>query len=197
MAIIAISTWISEIWVAREQRLDVVGLRRLHHEIDPVAGNVDARQLVHDAVDLHDHDAVLECGRLDDGRRVLGIGTGIQVAVSVRRLGGDQGHARRQVDEVAAEQFQVGVDCADVQLAGGRQFRDASGLRSGERKVELGSDAPFKHVEVLRQRQHRLQHVQPVDARRLQARERLRQEIGLFLVVPFEADAVAALQHTV
>ncbi len=89
--------------VAREQRFDIVGLRRLHDKVDPVAGNVHTRQHVDNPVDLGDHDTVLESGRFDDGRRVFGIGSGVQVAMAVGRFGGDQCHARRQVDEIAAE----------------------------------------------------------------------------------------------
>jgi hypothetical protein len=183
--------------VAREQRLDVVRPRRRHHEVDPVARDVDARELVHDAVDLDDHDPVLERGGLDDGRRVLGVGAGVEVAVPVRRLGRHQRHARGQVDEVAAEQLEVSMDGADVELSGRRQFRHARRLRPGERKIELRRDASLEHVEVFRQRQYRLQHVQPVDACRVEPGQRLRQEVCLLLVVPFEADAVATLQHGV
>jgi len=43
--------------VAREQRIDQVRLRARYDEIDPVAGYVDPRQVVHDLVDLRDHDA--------------------------------------------------------------------------------------------------------------------------------------------
>ncbi len=46
--------------------------------------------LVDDLADLRDDDAVLERGRLDHGRRVLGVGAGIEVAVAVGAHGGDQ-----------------------------------------------------------------------------------------------------------
>ena len=45
---------------------------------------------VDDLVDLRDDDAALEGGRLDDRRRVFGIGAGVEVAVAVGRLRGDQ-----------------------------------------------------------------------------------------------------------
>ena len=50
---------------------------------------------------------------------------------------------------------------------------------------------------MLGQGQHRLQHVQAVDAGRVQLRQRLAEEVGLLLVVPFEANAVAAFEHRV
>ena len=76
--------------IAREQRLDVERLVRLDDEVHPVAGNVDARHLVDDLVHLGDDEAVLEGGRLDDGRRVLGVGAGIEIAVAVGADRGDQ-----------------------------------------------------------------------------------------------------------
>ena len=73
--------------IAGEQRLEEERPVGLHHQIHPVAGNIDAGQLVRpdDLVGLHDHDAVVEGGRLGDGRRVLGVRAGIQVALLDRR----------------------------------------------------------------------------------------------------------------
>ncbi len=123
--------------VAREQRFDVVRARRLHHKIDPVPRNVDARQRFDNPVDLHDDDAVLEGGRFDDGRRVFRIRARVQVALAVRRFRRDQAHARRQVDEVTAEKLQVGVDRADIEFAGSDQPGHARRLRTGKGKVQL------------------------------------------------------------
>ena len=74
------------------------GLRTLDDEVHPVAGNIDARHPLDDLVDLRDDDAAAERRRLDDDRRVLGVGARIEVAVPVRRLRADQTDARRQVD---------------------------------------------------------------------------------------------------
>ncbi len=181
--------------IAGEQRFDVVRARRLHHVADPVGGDVHARQRVHDRVDLGDDDAALERGGLGDHRRILGVRPGVEIAVAVGGLRGDQRHARGQIDEVAAEQFQVGMDRADLDALVGDQPRQAQRLRPGEGKIQALRDAAFEHVQVRRQRQHRLQQVQPVHPRRIDLGEALREEIGLFLVVAFQAHAVARLDH--
>ena len=118
--------------IAGEQRLDVVRGRADDHEIDPVARDIDPRQRLAQLVDLGNHDAALEGGRLDDHRRVLGIGAGIKVAGGIGGLGRHQADARRQIDEVAAEQFQIGVDRADRDAAGARQIGEPARLRPRE-----------------------------------------------------------------
>ena len=50
-------------------------------------------------------------------------------------------------------------------------------------------------VEMLGQCQHRLQHVQFVDLRGIDSRQRLRQKIRLLLVVALQAHAVTRLDH--
>ena len=45
------------------------------------------------------------------------------------------------------------------------------------------------------QRQHRLQHVQMVNAIFVQGGQRAAQEIGLFLIIAFDAYAVERLEH--
>src|SRR5271163_2461313 len=67
--------------VAREQGLDLEWAIRFHDDIDPRGWDVHPRQLVHDFVDLHDDHAVVECCRLNDGRRVFGVRTRIEVAL--------------------------------------------------------------------------------------------------------------------
>ena len=62
-------------------------------------------------------------------------------------------------------------------------------------KSSRDGDAVLEDVEVLRQRQHRLHHVQAVHPLRIDLHQRLGQEVGLLLVVAFEADAVAGLDH--
>ena len=77
----------------------------------------------------------------------------------------------------------------------GHQLRQPRTLRAGEAEVQLRGDAGVEQVEVLGQRQHRLQHVQVVHALRVELHQRLGQEVGLLLVVAFQADAVAGFDH--
>ena len=123
--------------VAGEKRLDIMRFWALDDEIDPIARNVHARQLVHDLVDLRDDDAALEGGRLDNHRRVLGIGPGIEIAGGVGRLGADQTDARREIDEIAPEKFEIGMDRADGDAVFADQLGQPSRLRPGEGKIEF------------------------------------------------------------
>ncbi len=127
--------------VAGEQRLDVEGLRRLDHEVDAVARHVDARQLVDDLVDLRDDDALLEGGGLDYDGRVLDVRPHVEVAVAVRLPGHRHGHLGGEVHEVAAEQLDVGVDGAELDLAAVQDARHRLALRPREGVVELLGDA--------------------------------------------------------
>ena len=148
--------------IAREQRLDEERLVGLDDEMHAVGRDVDARHLVDDLVDLGDHDTVLERGRLDDGRRVLGVRAGIEVAVAVGADRGDQRDVRRQVDEVAGEQLEIGVDRAELDLAAEQHARDARRLRTGIGIIELLRDAAVEQVEMFRQHDAGLHHVQIV-----------------------------------
>jgi hypothetical protein len=76
--------------VACEQRIDQVRLRAWYDEIDPVAGYVDPRQVVHDLVDLRDDDAAAECCSFGDRGRILGVRTGIEIAVAVGLVGDER-----------------------------------------------------------------------------------------------------------
>ena len=137
--------------VAGEQRLDIEGLLRLDHEMYEVAGNVDAGQLVHDLGHLRDDEPALVAGRLHHRRRVLGVGAGIEIAVAIGADGRDQGHLRREVDEIAGKEFEIGVDGAELDLAAKQQPRDAGCLRSGIGIIELARDALLEHIEMLGQ----------------------------------------------
>jgi len=103
--------------VPGEERLHVVGRGGLHHEVHPPGRNIHPGQLVHDLVDLRDDKAVLEGRGLHDGGRVLGVGPGVQVALGIGHLRGDERNLGSEIDEVPAEQFQVGVDGPDLDAA--------------------------------------------------------------------------------
>ena len=130
--------------IAGEQRLDVEGLVRLDDEVHQVAGDIDARHLVDDLVHLRDDEAALEARRLDDRRRVFGIGAGIEIAVLVGADRGDQRHLRREVDEVAGEELQIGMDGAKLDLAAEQHARDARRLRAGIGIVEPRARCPSR-----------------------------------------------------
>ncbi len=181
--------------IAGEQRLDIEGLASLHHEVDLVAGNVDARQAIDDAIHLGDDDAVLEAGGLDHGRRVFGVWTGIEVAVLVCAHRRDQRHIGRQIDEVAAEQFQIGVHGPELDLLGGQHAGDACALGRGVGEVQLLSDPALEHVQVLGQGHAGLDHVQVMHLARIDLNQGAGQDVGLLLVVALDADPVARLQH--
>jgi len=177
--------------VAREQRLERKRTVGFDHEIDPRGRNVDARQLVDDFIDLGDHDAVAEGGRFDDGRRVFGVRPGVQIAFAVGLHRAHQRHLRREVDEHACIQFDVGVDGADFELAVFEQLRHAQRLRAGEGKVEFFGDAGLEDAQMFGAADGRDQQVQVVHLGRVDLGQRARQEVGLFLVIAFERNAVA------
>ena len=168
------------------------GLSAFDDEMHAVAGDVDARHLVDDLVDLGDDDAVLEGGRLDDGRRVLGVRAGVEVAVAVGADRGDQRDVRREVDEVAGEQLEIGVDRAELDLAAEQHAwrcaptagRNRHSRAASPRRARTGRDAraarrrtaPCAGRAPWRDRP-------PASARG--------QQIGLLLVVAFEADPIA------
>jgi hypothetical protein len=103
MAIIAISTWISLICAgSRVNSGSMCGLGRLDDEVHPVGRHVDARHRVHHSLTWAMTMPPLKAGGLDDGRRVLGVGAGVEVALGIGRLRGDQRDLGREVDEVAA-----------------------------------------------------------------------------------------------
>jgi hypothetical protein len=66
-------------------------------------------------------------------------------------------------------------------------------LRAGNGKIESVRNAPLEDGKMIGERQHRLHHVQIMQARRVSFRERCRQKIGLLLVVTFDHDPVAGL----
>ena len=150
-------------WIAREQRLDVVRAWVPRHEVDPVARHVDAGQRVPDLVDLRDDDAVAECRGFDDGRRVFRVRSGVQVAALIGRLRRDEAHARRQVDEVAAEQFEIGVDRADLDLAASPTSCARRAPCGPENEKSSRLAMPRSNSRCARQREHRLHEVQVVN----------------------------------
>ncbi len=68
---------------------------------------------------------------------------------------------------------------------------------AGKRKVQPGGDAALEYVQMLGQGEHGLHHVQSVDEARVERGQSSSQKIRLFLVVPFQANPIAGLEHPV
>ena len=98
---------------------------------------------------------------------------------------------RREVDEVAGEQLEIGVDRAELDLAAEQHARDARRLRAGIGIVEPLRDAALEQVEMLRQHDARLHHVQIVDLGEIDGEKRGGEQIRLLLVVALQADPIA------
>ena len=101
------------------------------------------------------------------------LGPVYRLPVAVGRLRGDEAHVRRQVDEIAAEQLEIGMDRADLDAPLADQLRKTRPLRSREREVETLRDAALEHVDVLGQREHRLHEMQVVHLRGVDADQAL------------------------
>ncbi len=173
------------------KRLDEERLFRLDDEMHAIRRDVDARHLVDDFIDLGDHDTVLERSRLDDGRRVFGIRAGVEVSVAIGADRGDQRDVRGEVDEVAGEQLEIGMNRAEFDLAAEQHARDARRLRTGIGVVQLLRDAAIEQVEMLRQHDARLHHVQVVHPGKIDRKQRAAEQIRLLLVIAFQAHPVA------
>jgi hypothetical protein len=87
------------------------------------------------------------------------------------------------------------VDRADPDLIGADQLGEAPRLRAGKGEIQLRGDAALEYVDMFGQSQDGLHHVQVVDLFGVEACKRAGEKIRLLLVVAFEADAVAGLQH--
>jgi hypothetical protein len=108
--------------IAREQCINQIRFRARYDEIDPVAGYVDPRQVDRDLVDLRDDDAAAERCSFNDCGRVLGVRTGIEIAVAVGLVGDNQRDLWRQVHQRARVKFEIGVDRADLEGLRGNEF---------------------------------------------------------------------------
>ncbi|MCY1243286.1 hypothetical protein D9M72_562940 [compost metagenome] len=87
------------------------------------------------------------------------------------------------------------MDRAHLELPVLQELRDADALRPRVREIQLARDAAFEQVEMLDPAHARNDHVERIHARRIDLRERARQEVSLLLVVAFQHHAVAGRQH--
>ena len=137
----------------------------------------------------------MEGRRLDDGRCVLGIRAGVQVALAVGLLGADQRHVGHQVDEHPCIEFDIGVDGPDFQLPVFEELRQANALRTGEREIELASDAPLEQRQMFRPADASDQEMQVMELRRVGLDECPGEEIRLLLVVTLQCHVVTGLDQ--
>ncbi len=176
--------------IARKKRLDIEWPWRDDDEIDLVSGDVHARDAIDQRVHLRHHDAVLESCRLHDGRRVLGIGAGIEIPFAIGRNRRDQRDIRREIHEVAGKQLQIGVDGAEFDGARPQRASNGGALRTGIGKIELLRDAAPKQVDMLGKHDARLYDMQVVQFCRIGRCKRGCKVIRLFLIVAFDAQPV-------
>ena len=166
------------------------------NEMHPVAGNVDARYGIDNLRDLRNHHAVLECSSFNYGRRVLGIRPRVEIALAVGTDSHDQRNLWREVNEVAGEQFQVGVyGTTQFALSAKHQLGDALSLRRRISIVQALGDAALEYVQVLGNHDSGLHHVQIMNFAVVDRRQGGRQQIRLLLVVTLEANTVAGTKN--
>ena len=180
--------------VAGKQRFDKERLIGNHHEVNPRARNIHARQVtlvIHQLVHLRDDDAVMERGGFHQRRGIFGARPGIEVAFAVGFKAGNQRHVGRQVDVETGVEFDIGVNRADFELTILQQLGDAQALRPGEGEIQLAGDAFLKDIQMFAAANARHDHMQIVDDLRVHFGQRAGKEIGLLLVVTFQHDLVA------
>jgi hypothetical protein len=130
--------------VARKERLDREGLVGFDDDVDPRRRNVDARQLVHDLVDLDNDDSIVKRGRLDDHRRVLGIRARVNVALLVTLLGTHQHDIRRKIHEQPGVELDIGMNSSNGEFSILEQLRQPQALRAGEGEVHFTGNAELE-----------------------------------------------------
>ena len=181
--------------VPGEQRLQVERPVGLHDHVNPVAGDVDPGKRVHDLVDLHHDDSVMEGGRLGDHRRVFRARAGEQVPVAVGLRRAQQDDVGNQVDEHPRVQLHVGVDGADLDGPVRDQPGHPHALLPSEGEVDPPADPLLEHIQMLGQADRGDQQVQVMDRRGIQLRERPREEISLLLVISLQGHPVPGPQQ--
>jgi hypothetical protein len=126
---------------------------------------------------------------------MVGVRTGIEVAVAIGLVGDQQRHLRRQIDQHAGIELEIGVDRPDLHAPASNQLGELAALRPGEGEVEPIGDAALEYRQMIRQREHRLHHMQVMHARRIDLGQRRGEKVGLLLVVALDRHAIAGLDH--
>ncbi|SAQ22797.1 Uncharacterised protein [Klebsiella michiganensis] len=184
--------------IAGKQRLDKERFIRDDHVVNPRTGDIHARQIalvIDQFVNLRNNDAVMERGGFHQRRGIFGARPGVQVALAVGFVTGDQRDVWRQVDVQARVKLDVGVDSADFQQAIFQQLRNTQALGTGEGEIKLAGDTFFEEVQMLAAPDARHNHMQVVNFLWVNFRQHPREEISLFLVVAFQHHPVAGGQQ--
>lgn len=179
--------------IAGKEGRQVHGARCLHDEVHLVGGNVNARQRVHDFVDLGEDDAVEKGGWLHDGGSFFGVGGEKEIAVAVGLGGGDESHARSQIHIVAGIQLIVGVNGAEWEFSFRDQLRHGIPLGSRIAEIDLPDAAFLEESDVVRQGNAGHDKMQVAQHPGIQTSQHLGQIIRLLLVVAFQTEDVARL----
>ena len=102
--------------VPGEEGLDVARLSRRDDEVDPSPRNVDPGQLTCNLLHLCHNYALFEPRSLHDGGRILRVGACVEVAVLVRQDTDYQGDLRCEIEKIAGEKLEVGMNLPDLHL---------------------------------------------------------------------------------
>lgn len=86
-------------------------------EVDLIGGNIHAGHPINDLVHLRNDDTAFIGSCLDDRRRVFRIRAGIEIALPICTDRSDQRYIRREIDVVAREKLNIGMDRAQFDLA--------------------------------------------------------------------------------
>ena len=181
--------------VAREKRLHRIRLVRLDDKVDPVAGDIDARQRTafDDLVDLYDDDAAFEGSGLHDRGRIFGAEAGVEIAVLIRLHGGDKADLRREINIEPSVELKIRVDRADLQLSLRKHLGQLLALHTGKGEIQLSCDAAFEQLQMVVPGNGRDDHVQIADRLRVHLRQCMGQKGRLLLIAAFQHDIVAAV----
>lgn len=126
--------------IAGKQRLDKERFIRDDYVVNPRTGDIHARQIafvIDQFVNLGNNDAVMKRGGFYQRRSVFGARPGVQVALAVGFITGDQRDVRRQVYIKTGIKLDIGVDSADFQQAIFQQLRNTQALGPEKEKSSL------------------------------------------------------------
>src|SRR5260370_34251066 len=181
--------------IAGKKRLDGERFVGLDNEIDPRARNVYPRQLVCDFVNLENDEALAKCCGFNNRGGIFRVGPSINVALGITFLGTNQGNIWNQIDKHAGIKLDVCMDRSDIKLLVLKELSDSQALRAGVGKINLVRDAVLEKVQMLRPANAGNQHVNFMNLPGIDLCQGARKKIGLFLIIPFQSNAITRLDE--